>query len=83
MKLKDKNKKYYSSLNTKDNVRNIIYILLIGIVCIPVGYIAAEVAGILGACLGTGIIFTVRYGIGAMLPWELKKFIEVNRSKEK
>ena len=80
MKLKDapQNKKYYNSLNINDHVRNTIYILLIGILLMPVGYIVAEIAGILGICTGTGIIFVVRYGIGAILPWEHKKFIKIN-----
>ena len=81
MKFKDtpQNKKYYNSLNTKDHVRNTIYILLIGILLMPVGYIVAEIIGILGICTGTGIIFVVRYGFGVILPWEHKKFIKINK----
>jgi len=80
MKHKDipQNKKYYNSLNINEHIRNIIYILLIGILLMPVGYIVAEIIGILGICIGTGIIFVVRYGIGAILPWEFKKFIKIN-----
>jgi len=72
------NKKYYNSLNIKDHMRNTIYILLIGILCIPFGYMIGEIVGIFGVCFGTGLIFVVRYGIGAILPWEFKKFIKIN-----
>lgn len=74
------NQKYYNSLKTKDHVKNMTYVLLIGLALTPVGYIVAEIIGIIGIWLGTGLGLVVRYGFGAIFPWEFKKFIWVNKT---